>query len=107
MKISQTISPEKKEQIILLYLEGVPKYEIIERVQTTWWHLNCAIYKFETRINSRSYLTENLELIKKEEKSLIELAYQMADGKVTNEKEYHVRLNAFVTADVNNYCVFI
>jgi len=107
MKITQKISPEKREEIILLYLKDVQKKDIVKQTKTSWWHVINAIHNFEVAINGNSTMTENLNKIRHEEEKLIELAEKVARGGVTDFTEYEVRLNAYATADLMNYCVFI
>lgn len=107
MKITQKISPEKREEIILLFLKGTTKTEIVKTTGVSWWHVIATIHSFEIQINGNSETTENLEKIRNEELSLIRLAQSIADGQSKAFNEFDVRLNAFASADIMNYCVFI
>lgn len=107
MKIVQYITPDQKEQVILLFLKGYAKTEIVKATDVSWWHVNDIVYRFQKSVSPRSYLSETLEELKKAEENIINKAVLLSSGELQNPKEYETLLACFASADLNNHNVFL
>lgn len=107
MKISQFVSPENKERIILMYLDGHTRKEIVTRLDISWWHINNVIYNFDKSTCGESYISETIATVMQAETKCIQLAVKLATNEIQNDKEFNSLLYGVASADIMNRSVFI
>lgn len=89
---------EKKEDVIMMHLNGFKKVEIEAKTGLTPYFVTTFINEFERATTPKRNVDENLEAIRRQEAKLIDMATEISKGKGDYQK-YKVLLSVHAAAE--------
>lgn len=103
---SQKLAELKKEEIIMMYLNGTSK-EVIKAVTgVSSYYVIQFIAALDRKLELTSTAKENADRIRKAEERLIQMAVDLSNGKGDLD-EYKRRLHNFSKAEANEYYIYL
>lgn len=99
------IAKEKKEDIIMMYLNDFKKVDIEAKTGVSSYFVTTFINELERQTTPRKSIDDNLEAIRRQEAKVIEMAENLANGK-GSETRYKVLLSVHASAEPFNGGVF-
>lgn len=88
----------KREDVILMYLNGFKKVEIEAKTGLTAYYVTTFVDDFEKSITPRKSIDENLDAIRRQEAKLISMAEELAKGN-GSETTYKTLLSVHAAAE--------